>query len=247
MSRLLVLLLACLVVTTTIPAAAQSTQDTCYALNGEWVAAVDLCRMQRGLFMDVEIPTEFAAYPAVQETLMTYLIDQQTQFLQSFKDTYTLDEFTVGPYSLDIRYQLFNHSETITSIRFDITDNTGGAHGNFYFRTFTFDLTDERSIPLEEVFAPGTNPWPTIAEVAQTTILERLNSMDASAAIDTDWIADGSGENIENYRSFVLTPEGITFYFPPYQVAPYAAGAFEVQISNDILSPYYNPDLFTTG
>ncbi|HVO71034.1 MAG TPA: RsiV family protein [Aggregatilineaceae bacterium] len=47
---------------------------------------------------------------------------------------------------------------------------------------------------------------------------------------DTNRIHQGTGENPDNYKSWTITPDGLTFYFDPYQVAAYVAGTQTVTI-----------------
>ena len=50
-------------------------------------------------------------------------------------------------------------------------------------------------------------------------------------------IQEGTTPDAENFSRFSLTPAGIRFYFPPYQVAPWAAGMQPVDIPLAELAP----------
>jgi hypothetical protein len=59
---------------------------------------------------------------------------------------------------------------------------------------------------------------------------------------DPQWILDGTS-SLEAYMNFVVTQDALVFFFPPYQVAAYAAGPQMVaipleQLSGVLTSPF---------
>ena len=63
--------------------------------------------------------------------------------------------------------------------------------------------------------------------------------------LGTDWqgalFEEGFAPNDDNYSNWIIDGQTLRIYFPPYQVAAYAAGSFEVSIPlsqlRDILKP----------
>ena len=130
-----------------------------------------------------------------------------------------------GPLALSIDYETFNFSEDVLSLKFTIYDYTGGAHGNTTFRTLTFDLAAGRELALGDLFQPGVDPLATVAPIVLADLQTQLGDM-----TDASWLEMGTAPVPENYASWVLAEDALIFFFPPYQVAAYAAGPQTVTI-----------------
>jgi hypothetical protein len=104
-----------------------------------------------------------------------------------------------------------------------------------------FDLAQEQQVMLDDLFTSTEDALAVISPIVQADLTAQ---MDEDLA-DPQWIEDGTGTNPDNYQNFVLTEDSLIFFFPPFQVAPYAAGAFEVTIPladiSSVLAPEYQP------
>lgn len=145
-----------------------------------------------------------------------------------------------GGYTYSAQYKHFNSvSDKLSSYEYSVYVDTGGAHPNGYFKTFVFDANGIE-IKLPDLFVPGSDYLDRIAtsSLAQITkdLTDRL-SVGASNAL----FEEGLEPKEENFSNFVIDSDTLVFLFPPYQVAPYAAGDFEVRIPlsefADILRP----------
>jgi hypothetical protein len=106
-------------------------------------------------------------------------------------------------------------------------EDTGGAHPNPYYDTLVFDLATHKVLQLEDVFASGVD----YAAFLSTTCLEDLRKRHANEIYDMgDLLMSGAGPTKENFQTFYLSDAGLVILFPPYHVAPYAAGPIEVLI-----------------
>jgi hypothetical protein len=61
---------------------------------------------------------------------------------------------------------------------------------------------------------------------------------------DEEWIKDGAGPKLENYDKFVITENAFVFYFPPYQVSPYALGERQIVMPLNQLKEILNEEIF---
>ena len=93
---------------------------------------------------------------------------------------------------------------------------TGGAHGIHDIRPLNVDLRTGRALTLAEFFAPGA-AWADTLAARSTTQLERQLGPDV--LFDGHVPADAS-----TFRVFTLSADSLVVTFPPYAVAPYAAG-----------------------
>ncbi len=102
---------------------------------------------------------------------------------------------------------------------------TGGAHGGQDMYTFNYDLDKKRSITLDDIFGSVPNYLSRISEFALNDLRTELRSAMGDGKPDETMLISGTVPTADNFKHFTLgSDETITFYFPQYQVAPYAAG-----------------------
>ena len=130
-------------------------------------------------------------------------------------------------------YALWTYSARMVSIKLEIYQFTGGAHGMTEIVTATFDLENSQELQLKDIFDPGSRFLEIISEIAQQQLREKLGPQ-----ADGEWIKEGTAAQPQNFQHFVLTPREIIFYFEQYSVAPYSAGIQEVAIPLEDLEYY---------
>lgn len=221
----------------TIPLSAQDElADLCFEKGAIWDAETSACQYYFGIEMNIHYPLEFIDYPNAQATLDSFFENSRDIFIALADPTYP--SFVRVPYSLDMSYGLVKHSETIQSIVFTSYEYTGGAHGNSYFATFTFDLADDTLIPLEELFIDLESGLATIAPIVEAQVTAYYGDF-----ADANWIEEGTAPIEGNYANFALSEDTLYFYFPPYQVAPYAAGTYTATLPLSDLTEVLNPEV----
>ncbi len=124
-------------------------------------------------------------------------------------------------------YEITCNMDDIISLYYDHYTYTGGAHGGTVRRSDTWNAADGSRIDLYQY---AHDPTVFRAEI--------LNDIREQIALQIE-----RGENmyfedypqlIEEYfnpESFYLTPEGIVIYYQQYEIAPYASGIPEFNIS----------------
>jgi hypothetical protein len=212
-------------------------QDPCWNYGGFTDPDTGQCIVSSGLSFEIAYPLELLDYPFAMSIIEEFLTSTRTTFLSDFE---TMGVPSSGPWALSIQYELFQHSDTVQSIRFDIGTYTGGAHGNQTIQTYTFDLANETVLTFEDLFLPDADALSVIAPLAQAALEESQGEM-----ADTDWIATGTAPDLLNYQDFVLTEDSIIFYFEPYMVAPFAAGVQQVEIPLSDLSAILQADILS--
>ncbi len=115
---------------------------------------------------------------------------------------------------------------------------SGGAHGYEDVGTFNYDLKNNHEITLADMFPTDQNYLQTISGFARNELIAhfkdvyRADAPGKTVKEQEQWfndsivsaIKDGTTPTIENFQNFTIEPHTITFYFPRYQVASYAAG-----------------------
>jgi hypothetical protein len=237
MKKLLwIVVLAVLLAGIGVPGAA-AQEDECFQKGGTWDAATQKCVARMQVDIQITYPLEMVAYDFAEQAIDEFLQAERAQFFAPLTDVMLY--WSPGPLSVYISYETFQFSPDIISLNFTISTYTGGAHPNSYFRTFTFDLAGQRVLALPDLFLPGVDVLSVIAPIAQQSLIAQLGDMSDAATI-----ALGAGPDPLNYQNFVLTPDALVFYFPPYQVAAYAAGPQMVSLPladlRAILAPPFN-------
>lgn len=214
-------------------------EDRCFQKGGAWDAEAGRCTMHAGVEVNINYPLELADSGLMEATIDAYLDDLRTGFLQDFTGSRLVDSVSY-PWSLIVDYETFAYSPEVLSLKFTVATYTGGAHGNVTFKTFIFDLAANRILDLADLFQPGIDPLATVAPLVNDLALAQIGTMS-----DPVWIASGTAPSPENYQSFALTADALVFFFPPYQLASYAAGPQTISLPlsqiADVLAPAYTP------
>lgn len=124
---------------------------------------------------------------------------------------------------LEATYKTYAGSGTVSYL-YTIFADTGGAHPNTYFKTFVFDQTGTTTsiAAYANLQKLATIVSADVTKQAQ----ERLQEQDVSGAI----FAEGLTPTENNYSNFVIDGSDILVEIPPYQVAAYVLGSFEVRV-----------------
>lgn len=132
--------------------------------------------------------------------------------------------------SIDVVYQ---HNK-IVSLKVDMDDYTGGAHGLISTIYQVFDKTNNKILlqtrlirkdKTQEVLAMAEKSFRKNAELTDDADLEKSGY----------WFKDNSFYLTENY---CITSEGITWLYNPYEIAPYSQGTIEISLTKEELAPY---------
>ncbi len=140
-------------------------------------------------------------------------------------------------YSLDIGYFYSRFSKDIISFKFNTEDYTGGAHPGHDVVCFTYDLEKGERMDLADFFIENSNFLERISAYSVNLLMQNQFA-------DEEWIRGGAGESLDNFRRFVIAENSFIFYFPPYQVAPYAAGESQVIVPFSELKDVLSPSIF---
>lgn len=149
----------------------------------------------------------------------------------------------LGPdrkYALGMEYQAYAGANTISYL-YRIYEDTLGAHPNGYFMTFVFDRGGAQ-VRLGDLFKPGADYLGRLSQAATAQVRQQVSERLGSDAVPAIF-DEGLRPTEENFRNFVIDGNILRIFFPPYQVAPYAAGTFEVSVPLSGLSDILAPDV----
>ena len=148
-------------------------------------------------------------------------------------------------YALDMEYREATSSGTV-SYAYQVYADTLGAHPNLYYRTFVFDKEGNR-LSLGDLFiasstGPGADYLNQISGAASVQVKDELARRLGEEPGDS-FFDEGTAPDPENFQNFVVDGDDLVFLLPPYQVAAYAAGSFEVRIPLSQLSRALKPGI----
>jgi hypothetical protein len=132
----------------------------------------------------------------------------------------------------------------VVSLRLDVSDYAGGAHGGARVVSITVDPRTGRDLALSDLFAPGTDVLATIAPLARAQLRQWFadHGLAGDGPVDDETFAAGTDPTAENYGTWFPTAEGLLVVFGQYQVGPYAIGMPEVLVPWSQLRPYLAAD-----
>ncbi len=196
-------------------------------------------------YLDINYPVFSGEDQEVTDVINSKIKDTIDRNVQQFRNDYadTDHEYDPGPWFLGYDFYVTRNDEYFVSVLLEGSLYTGGAHPNQMYETFVFNLEEGGVLmSVDDVF----NPMATTVDEDTGTSMDWLDYVSNQSRLklmnyeyaDADWINSGAGANIDNYRWFYLTDEGINFIFPPYQVAAYAAGPQEVSFTYEDLVGY---------
>jgi len=200
--------------------------------------------LEEKYLIDVSYPQfQSAAAGELNESINKIIYEQKVlSTITDFKDeisSYQDEDFAYN-YFLTIDYSVVMYDENGISVCLDIYPYLGGAHGMLYFETINFDLEKMSLVELEELFVAGYDYLSIISEYCRENLTKQIN--DRGFEPDKQWLEDGTDPDyMNNFTNFLVTPSELIIKFLAYQVAPYAAGPFTVNIPYEEFEGNLNP------
>lgn len=201
------------------------------------VSALTIHEQTAGFHVDVE-------YPVLCDPRARLVIRDGIQNLISdFKKLHPEHDCTEFPhrYELSGRYAVWPAgNQRFVSVKLAVSVYTGGAHANHWPITWVFDTTDGHPLTLDELFLDLEAGLTALSEISRSVLIDKFGP-------DNPYDIEPGTDPFEHlFRNFILTNEGVTVFFPPYQVAPYAAGEQVVTIPYNHLNQHLVPEILKT-
>ncbi len=160
------------------------------------------------------------------------------EFMQEYQDYKKLPGATSAPWeerTVTVRYQ----ADRIVSLNFELSFFLGGAHPQ-YASTFTsFNTATGARIRLADVLIAGYEP--RLTQIAEKTFRES-NGIKPGATLRDAGYTFFQNDTFALNDNFWIGPKGITFYYNPYEIAPYAMGTTELLLPYRAIKDLIKPD-----
>lgn len=154
---------------------------------------------------------EKAAQASLHEIAAEYLQDIPEQ-------SYTYE------YSIDSEISV---TDTLLTCVINRWSYLGGAHGMYGTECHTYSLADGYEYELADLFSEEEQQ--NLAAAIHAKLCEEYEAADDEALSEAGFFP----EYIAATENFILTPEGMTFHFNPYEIGCYALGSIEVSLTNE--------------
>lgn len=142
-------------------------------------------------------------------------------------------------WTVEIEYELRYPARGLVTVATFRSDYLGGAHGNSAASAVLVDVASGRALALDDVLSRPAG-WP--AMVTRLTI-EELRQQFVGRPGDPETLTEASiGKLLMDPARWAFGPEGVEIVFNPYEIGPYAAGAFEVALSYEQLRSVIRAD-----
>jgi uncharacterized protein len=164
-------------------------------------------------------------------------------------------EREIGAADANLQYEYHALSSGILSILFTEYGYTGGAHGYLDFHAFNFNIPEERSLSLEDLFPNPKDSLPaywaylysTICSGGKTSMPSAFGQVDCQPGrppkAPVEFI--GQANSLESLGGLVITPKGATINLEPYSAWSWAEGSLNLDIpKKDLLKIGASPALW---
>ena len=189
-------------VTPAVDLAQQVTMVTLRESSPEY--SIDVAYPQLGVALDSEIRD---------------LVEDRSAQIRDLAREYPPDSVSPGPYTLDGTLHSVFIDPDIVSIRLSLYGYTGGAHGGSTTYGFNLNRRSGTALTLDDALSLIGLSLSELADQSLAQLEADLGTVD---------FPEGVSSQPENFQTFVVDADEVTFVFQEYQVAPYAAGPQQV-------------------
>jgi hypothetical protein len=166
---------------------------------------------------------------SLEKSQHTFMAEYE-KFKKEFKDS---EQSWYSQTNISVPFQ----SNNVVSLSIEMDDYTGGAHGMYSTIYSNYYKPKNEILSLHKLFSDSNlKKLLSIAEADFRT----ANELTIKANLDDAgyWFKDNKFHLSDN---FVLTDDGATWLFNPYEVASYAQGTIELSVSRYEILPLLNP------
>jgi hypothetical protein len=171
------------------------------------------------------------AYPVLSDSFLSALLKKQAfDRVEAFKAeslTYRYPDDT-NEYTLETDYTR-EESTLYSTYVFSTYIYTGGAHGNQFRSTVTFDKAG-KLVSLDTLF--------TDTQAALVAISAYAKEERSQTEFNTDMWLSGLDPSVDVYNRFIVRDDSLEFLFDPYEIAPYSSGLQKIIVPKSVYQEY---------
>lgn len=126
----------------------------------------------------------------------------------------------------DLKIDVLLNSPNLLSLQVNKLEFTGGAHANPWTSYLNIDLKTGKILELKELMVGDYEP--ELLMSAESEFRKETNLAGDSSLVDSPY--EFSSGNFELPENFSIGRNGISFYYNPYDLGPYALGSTSFEI-----------------
>ncbi len=175
---------------------------------------------------------------AVDSFVASYIRDYHRELTPYYKDE--LQKGDVGGwynYQYELSTSIVPSRSDVWGYRLFLATDEGGAHGNYMATYLNFDKTTGRLLTLDDVFISGYEK--PLTQVLLTTLQDQLHMHSLEELHDNGFL---NWTDMYPTKNFLLEPDGVSFYYNVYEIAPYATGPTELVVPYETLKDLLKPN-----
>ncbi len=148
-------------------------------------------------------------------------------FCSGIADSYAKDGFI----ELEVGLYFKDSFKTFCNLEYSIGEYAGGAHRNYYFKNFIFDIKNGSEINLKDI----------IDDFHQSAVKKLLWNRFVKTYGKDALFVEIRPEEFPFPESYGINKSGIHFGYNPYEITAYCYGSPEIDFSFRELYPYLTP------
>lgn len=170
------------------------------------------------------------------ESVKTSLTQAQNNFIADYTSYIKQHPNDAQAWFSQTQISVPYQNKAVVCIGVDMNDYTGGAHGMFATIYSVYALQTKEMLTTAKLFNKAT--FAELLSIAETAFKQN-NQLKPDADLEEAgyWFKDNKFHLNDN---FLITAEGITWLFNPYEVAPYSSGVIKVNLSKEVILPHLN-------
>ncbi|WP_134090885.1 DUF3298 and DUF4163 domain-containing protein [Olivibacter sp. XZL3] len=158
------------------------------------------------------------------DTQYNSIEEEAKAFIETYEDFVKLDEYPRAWYS-EMYAKVIQNTPDYLCVSLELSDYTGGAHGNYTTLFFNYDPVKVDTIGLEKIIP--VKKQASLTKVAEQ-IFRKQEGLSPEQALDESYFFEDNTFHLNN--NFSLTPKGLLFLYNVYEIKPYAAGITKLML-----------------
>jgi hypothetical protein len=209
--------------------AVAAADSPCTSLGGE-IQDEQTCHVRTSTASYTLSMTFPIVYP--DQSLTDFLIQNRDGFVNVAQTSSQTSGPREVPYQMEVTSEQYRSGQPPTGTRsvvLKVFEDLGGPRPSTFYKSFNWDVAEQKSISFDTLFAPNTKPLDTIYPIVQREVGKQTG---LGAAI-----LPGSGLDASHYQNFAITDDELIFYFAPGELLPSLAGASQVHVPRNAVPP----------
>lgn len=170
-------------------------------------------------------------YENIDKTVANF-ISASNESLNRMSERDTFDDgYGMWTWEITLDGRCISANDTFITYQLDHNYYTGGPHGTYGTKYYTFETQTGRMVHDAEFWKTGTEQQ--VDRLLMHSLLNHMNSCEEEMDI-TIFNTDG----LHSHDNFRITRDSIFYTFNIYEIAPYAYGGFTLGLSAEEASPY---------